>query len=128
VLSQQSQVRDKIHSLDTRSKIVDAVPADASFLKVVLGYFDPLHSGHVRRLRELCRRGEHIGVIVADPSDPVLPLAARAELVAALGCVAYVIPAGRDIPEIPNAIDERESDAQRGQVFAQHVLARHNTR
>jgi cytidyltransferase-like protein len=114
--------------LDTRRKIVDAVPEDASFLKVVIGYFDPLHSGHVRRLREICRRGERIGVIVADPSDSILPLAARAELVAALDCVAYVIPAGRDIPGILNAIDERESDAHRARVFARHVLARHNTK
>jgi cytidyltransferase-like protein len=128
VLSHQSQVRDKIHSLDTRSKIVDAVPEDASFLKVVVGYFDPLHSGHIRRLKEVCRRGEHIGVIVADPAEPILPLAARAELVAALDCVAYVIAAGENIPEIPDAIDERESDARRGQVFARHVLARHNTK
>ena len=45
MLSHQSQVRDKIHSLDTRSKIVDAVPEDASFLKVVVGYFDPSSFG-----------------------------------------------------------------------------------
>jgi cytidyltransferase-like protein len=114
--------------LDTRTKIVDAVPADASFLKVIVGYFDPMHSGHVRRLRELCGRGEHIGVIIDDPNEPILPLAARAELVAALDCVSYVIPASGDVPDIPDAIDDRESDIRRARAFAQHVLARHNAR
>lgn len=128
MLVRRSSLQDEIQGLDTRSKIVDAVPEDASFLKVVVGYFDPLHSGHVRRLRELCGRGERIGVIVADPSEPILPLAARAELVAALDCVAYVIPAGENVPDIPDAIDERESDTRHARIFAQHVLARHNTK
>ena len=112
--------------MDTRTKIVDAVPEDASSLKVIIGYFDPMHAGHVRRLGELCRRGEQIGVVVADPPEPILPLRARAELMAGLQCVAYVIAAGSDMPDILNAIDERTRDTERARGFAQHVLARHN--
>lgn len=114
--------------MDTRSKITDAVPADAPPLKVIVGYFDPMHAGHVRRLRELCLGDERIGVIVADPPEPILPLRARAELVAGLQCVEWVVPVGDNTPEVPGALDERESDAERSRVFAQHVLARHNTK
>jgi cytidyltransferase-like protein len=95
-------------------------------LKTIIGYFDPMHAGHVRRLRELCQNRERINVIVADPSDPILPARARAELVAALGCVAEVVVAQEAAG--PNVIDERAADADRGRVFAQHVLARHNTK
>ena len=51
---------------------------------MVVGYFDPMHAGHIRRLRELCEHGERIGVIVADPAEPILATQARAELVAGL--------------------------------------------
>jgi len=115
--------------LDTREKIVDAVPENASSLKLFVGHFDPMHAGHVRRLQELCGRNERLGVIVADPPDPILPTLARAELVAGLDCVAYVIALGhRRIPDVPSLIDEREADTDRARVFAQHVLARHNTK
>jgi cytidyltransferase-like protein len=112
--------------LDTRSKIVDAVPEDAAHYKVIVGHFDPLHAGHTRRLRELCGNGERIVVAIEDPPEPILPARARAELVAALDCVAYVLVSPSRIP--PNVIDERQPDAQRARVFAQHVLARHNTK
>ena len=58
--------------------------------------------------------------------EPILPLRARAELIAGLQCVAYVIAAGSDMPDILNAIDERARDTERARGFAQHVLARHN--
>jgi len=97
-------------------------------MKMVIGYFDPMHAGHVRRLQELCGHGERIGVIVADPPEPILPVRARAELVAGLDCVSYVIAAGDNVPEVPDVIDERTADADRARTFAQHVLARHNTK
>jgi len=105
---------------------VDAVPKEAAHCKVIVGYFDPLHAGHTRRLRELCRNGERIVVAVDDPPEPILPARARAELVAALNCVAYVLVSPSR--QSPNMIDERQQDAQRARVFAQHVVARHNTK
>jgi len=114
--------------LDTRSKIVDRVPEGASSLKVLVGHFDPMHAGHVRRFRELCEGEERIGVVVADPPEPILPTLARAELIAGLDCVAYVIAAGQRIPDLPHMIDERTADADRGRAFAQHVLARHKAK
>ena len=114
--------------MDTRSKIVDAVPSDARQLKVVMGYFDPMHAGHIRRLQELCASGERITVVVADPPEPVLPARARAELVAGLNCVAYVISGEERAAEFPNVIDERPADTLRSREFARHVVSRHNAR
>jgi glycerol-3-phosphate cytidylyltransferase-like family protein len=110
--------------LDTRTKIVQSF--DNPQLKTIIGYFDPMHAGHVRRLQELCPDGQRINVLVADPPEPILPTRARAELVAALAFVAEV-STGQAIAG-PNVIDERAADADRGRVFAQHVLARHNTK
>ena len=91
-----------------------------------------MHAGHVRRLREICRDGERVTVVVADPPEPMLPTRARAELVAALDCVAFVIPAGREADAItanrPHVIDERSADVDRARTFAQHVLERHNAK
>lgn len=105
---------------------MDAVPVDAPNYKVVVGYFDPMHSGHTRRLRELCGNGERIVVVIADPPEPILPTRARAELVAGLDCVAYVVTDPSHIPA--SAIDERPRDTVLAHVFARHVLARHNTK
>jgi cytidyltransferase-like protein len=116
--------------LDTRTKIVQSF--ENSDLKTIVGYFDPMHAGHVRRLQELCSGGEQVAIIIADPPEPMLPTRARAELVAALDCVAHVIPAGAEADAIiagrHDIIDEREADTHRARTFAQHVLARHNTK
>jgi cytidyltransferase-like protein len=112
--------------LDTRTKIVNAVPPEARHLKVVMGYFDPMHAGHIRRLQELCEARERLTVIVADPPDPILPARARAELVAGLSCVAYVIPGDIAASGLTNVIDERPADMLRNIEFARHVLSRHN--
>jgi hypothetical protein len=110
--------------LDTRTKIVQSFGNPE--LKTIIGHFDPMHAWHVRRLRELCPNGQRVNVIVADPPEPILPIRARAELVAALGFVAEVTT-GQPIAG-PNVIDERSGDADRSRVFAQHVLARHDTK
>lgn len=114
--------------MDTRTKIVPSF--ETLEMKIVVGYFDPMHAGHVRRLHDMCNEGERVAVIIADPPEPILPAQARAELVAALDCVAAVVIAGPDIEkslaEYRNVIDERPADAARSRAFAQHVLARYN--
>ena len=116
--------------MDSRTKIVPSF--DGTESKAIVGYFDPMHAGHVRRLRELSSDGKPIAVIVADPPEPILPTRARAELVAALGCVAYVIPAGPNADAIianrSNVIDERLADIERTRIFAGHVVARHSAK
>jgi cytidyltransferase-like protein len=114
--------------LDTRSKIVDALPKEARLSKIVLGYFDPMHAGHIRRLRELSGPGERLTVVIADPPEPILPARARAELVAGLECVAYVVTGEAAAEGFPDVVDERPTEALRSREFAQYVLARHNAR
>ena len=114
--------------LDTRSKILDAVPSDARQTKTILGYFDPMHAGHARRLLELSGSDNQLTVIIADPPEPILSSRARAELVAALGCVKYVIAGASAADGLPHVVDERPADTVRSREFAQYVLARHNAK
>ena len=64
------------------------------------GCFDLLHVGHVRYLESAAREADVLVVAVNDDESvrrlkgegrPILPAAARAELVAALRCVDYVV-------------------------------------
>lgn len=75
--------------------------AERPELRVVLanGCFDLLHVGHVRYLEDAAERGDLLVVALNDdasvralkgPGRPTVPLAERAEVVAALGCVDHV--------------------------------------
>ena len=65
------------------------------------GVFDLLHIGHTRYLAQAAALGHALLVAVNDdasvralkgPERPILPIAERLELLAALACVDYVIP------------------------------------
>jgi D-glycero-beta-D-manno-heptose 1-phosphate adenylyltransferase len=67
------------------------------------GCFDILHVGHVRYLQGAAAEADRLVVAVNDdasvralkgPDRPILPAADRAELVAALACVDYVVVFG----------------------------------
>jgi bifunctional ADP-heptose synthase (sugar kinase/adenylyltransferase) len=108
--------------LDTRSKIIPLEHArewlrDNSACWVA-GHFDPLLAEHVRRLREYVVPGRLLIVEVTSPARPLLPQGARAELVAALELVDYVV-LGNSTPESP------EIDASVTERFTQNVLGRH---
>ncbi len=71
-------------------------------LRIVLanGCFDVLHPGHVRYLKGAKKEGDLLVVGINSDSSaralkgegrPILPQAARAELVAALACVDFVV-------------------------------------
>ena len=90
--------------MDTRSKILDSSGAlehlsgrdHASFL-IARGSFDILRAEHCRRLAQEKEEPEKLLVLVADDEDPrrtVLDAQARAELVAALQVVDYVVIRG----------------------------------
>ncbi len=91
--------------MDTRGKIVASaaeLPRDAT---VVSGYFDPMLAWHAQRLQHI-KQDKPLIVIIENPTDPILPARARAELVASLRVVDYVIECPEGI-----AIDHRlESD------------------
>ena len=84
-------------SVDTRSKIVTAgqVPAAAT---LVTGYFDVLRVEHVRALQQVRdRTGDHPVVVAVLPREgELLSQHARAEMVAALRMVDYVLIANRE--------------------------------
>jgi bifunctional ADP-heptose synthase (sugar kinase/adenylyltransferase) len=80
--------------VDTRTKIVPLAEAQriaAAGATIVSGYFDPLLASHAERLQSLKREGAPLLVLIADPGDPILPVRARAELVAGLAVVDYVV-------------------------------------
>ncbi len=76
--------------MDTRSKIVDAIPPGC---EVVEGFFDPLLSSHAEQLKGIEKSGP-LAVVILEPEEPLLESRARAELVAGLDCVDYVVIGG----------------------------------
>lgn len=88
---------------------------------VVSGYFDPLLAGHAHRLQGLKRTGVPLIVAVSDPENPILPVRARAELLAGLMVVDYVVESAAHLK-----IDVRleEEDAHRFDDLIEHVHAR----
>ena len=91
--------------MDTRSKIVDAGEAAkiaASGATVVSGYFDPMVAWHARWLASFKKTGKPLLVLIATPENPILPMQARAELVAALSVVDHVAESNREISGVIN--------------------------
>lgn len=116
--------------MDTRTKIVapHAIVRDGRPILLIQGFFDPLHAATVRRLNELCKEDAVIAVGIADPPAPLLPWRARAELIAALACVDYVVDANAsDSVGAERLIDERDADQGRHAALVSHVLARHRS-
>ena len=84
-------------------ELAAAVAADRAAGRTIAfanGCFDVLHVGHVRYLEGAARQADRLVVAVNDdaaverlkgPGRPVLPAADRAELVAALRAVDYVV-------------------------------------
>jgi hypothetical protein len=109
--------------LDTRTKIIshedalDRVQGQQQPAQWVAGNFDPLLAEHVRLLRKYAAPGRRLVVEITNPPRPLLTQRARAELVAALGMVDYVVlKSGEAAPE----------DAEITERFIQHVLRRHH--
>jgi rfaE bifunctional protein nucleotidyltransferase chain/domain len=87
----------------TDDELVAAVQADRRAGRTVAfanGCFDVLHVGHIRYLEGAAQEADRLVVAVNDdasvgalkgPGRPVLPANARAELVAALRAVDYVV-------------------------------------
>ena len=94
-------------------------------VKVVTGCFDPVLAGHARRLEELRGDAETLVVLVTEPPQPILPSRARAELVAALAVVDYVILSEEGKPAGLGAqLDAADAELTRDLI--QHVRNRHS--
>jgi bifunctional ADP-heptose synthase (sugar kinase/adenylyltransferase) len=107
--------------LDTRTKIVPLLELHERLqdrpTRWVSGYFDPLLAEHVRKLIEQREPGRLLVVEVTNPAQPLLAQRARAELVAALAMVDYVV--------LGNGTSEAPTDAGITERFIGHVLDRH---
>jgi bifunctional ADP-heptose synthase (sugar kinase/adenylyltransferase) len=118
--------------VDTRTKILDAEAAIAAAgearragktVKLVAGAFDPLLAAHARRLREIAQEGAVLFAAIREPAAPLLPAQARAELVAAMGVVDYVVLG--DAPLRPDEVYREESaDAGRTRDLIRNVQKR----
>jgi bifunctional ADP-heptose synthase (sugar kinase/adenylyltransferase) len=127
--------------MDTRTKIIEPERAGARLqelreqgraVKVVTGYFDVLVAEHVARLREIDRTPGTLFVLVLDPPAPLLGARARAELVAALAMVDYVVPAAEQAAAellsrcaASEILREESADLLRAERLSQHVQRRH---
>jgi glycerol-3-phosphate cytidylyltransferase-like family protein len=125
--------------MDTRSKILTPAAAlalsPARPLVVVKGYFDVLRAGHTRSLDEIRRRTSAAAllVLVLPLDHALLPLAARAELVAALRMVDYVLPGDcEDLDRLVSSLHPVETvsledaDMRRARQLIEHVHRRQN--
>ena len=118
--------------MDTRTKIVDgaALPdLRAPHLALVTGYFDILRASHIEALQGV--QAGRLVVVVRGNSNAVLPLRARAELVAALRMVDYVVTA--DDSQLDSfvcalrpaqIVHLEDADLQRATELKQHVQRR----
>lgn len=109
--------------MDTRSKILASEQAPEQLrgrpARWVSGNFDPLLAQHVRLLRRFVTPGQLLVVEVTNPAKPLLSQRARAELVAGLSMVDYVVVANGQ----PSG--ETAADSGLTERFVQHVLHRH---
>ena len=108
--------------LDTRSKILTAEEARQQLNQQpvcwIMGHFDPLLAEHARRLQSCATPGKLLVVEITDSLQPLLSQRARAELVAALSMVDYVVLSDR-------APSNEATDAAITGKFILHVLGRH---
>ena len=122
--------------MDTRRKIVnedaalEVARATAGKLTVVVGTFDVVLAAHARGLDQ----GRHpLMVVLAPAAVPLLGERARAELVAALHMVDYVvIPGATEIEPFvrrlgaDQVIWRQAADEQEQRRLIEHVQRRHN--
>ncbi|MGJ5816827.1 hypothetical protein [Paludibaculum fermentans] len=107
--------------MDSRLKIV--LPAELpSGVRLVSGYFDPLLTVHAAWLAEARGVSDKLAVVVKDPPVPILSTRARAELVAALKVVDFVLLEAPGVPTADVQLDQR--DAAAAAAFVAHVRQR----
>ena len=94
----QTAPRDKIKDIQELVQLLPPLRAGARKLVLCHGVFDPLHIGHIRHFQQ-ARAFGHILVVSVTPDRfvnkgplrPVFPEELRAEAIAALECVDFVV-------------------------------------
>lgn len=99
--------RSKITTLAALTTRIRRARRAGQIIVFTNGCFDLLHIGHVRSLEQARRLGDQLIVAVnldasvrraKGPDRPILPAKERMELVAALGCVDWVVRFRADTP------------------------------
>ena len=124
--------------MDTRNKIIPAeAAADAAQrlraqgkkITIITGSFDVVLAAHARDLGE----AEHAVMVILSPiSGALLAESARAELVAALNMVDYVVVGGEDAKGLAlrlpadQVISREAADAEERRRLIEHVQRRHS--
>jgi hypothetical protein len=130
--------------MDTRAKILTLASAVETARRVkgegrkvtaVTGYFDVVLAAQVRDL-EIVRKSAGSGclmVILCPPAQSLLSERARAEIVAGLGMVDYVVIAGDEdleafLRRLPadEVISRQAADEEQTRLLMEHVHGRHS--
>ncbi len=99
--------KEKIRPLEALRAELALRRAEGARIVFTNGCFDLLHVGHVRYLRQARRMGDLLVVAINSdasirrlkgPSRPVQPERDRAEILAAMECVDYVVSFDQDTP------------------------------
>jgi hypothetical protein len=119
--------------LDTREKIVPVEQLTArlsgSEWLAVVGTFDPLTLSQAERLAEVSGNGKSILAVVEPGTNCLLPVEARAVLVAALKSVRLVVVGqSSELPQLPQlqTMSDPEGERKRSSAFVEHVRGRQN--
>ena len=129
--------------LDTRIKILTAAQAletaarlrqEGRTLAAVTGSFDPVLAEHARRLVAAKGDADALAVVITNPRRMLLPARARAELVAALAVVDYVVLLEQDDPDFIEKLGARRVERQESgheqltEELTKHVRSRQQAR
>lgn len=99
--------QDKVSDLETLRKKIDGNRRAGRKMVFTNGCFDILHEGHVTYLEAARKEGDYLVVglnkdtsirAIKGPDRPVNSETSRARLLAALGCVDYVVLFGEETP------------------------------
>lgn len=99
-MNQYRPAAEKVVTLDALLAALGPRRADGQRVAFTNGTFDLVHVGHLRSLEQARAQGDLLVVGVnsdasvhsyKEPGRPIVPQAERAELIAGLACVAYVV-------------------------------------
>jgi hypothetical protein len=116
--------RTKVLGLEAAREAAARARREGKRVRLVTGYFDPLVAEHARNLE--AGEGAVLFAVVADPPQPILPAPARAELVAALRNVDYVVPGGA--VEADETLHREADDERLTRELIRHVHGRQSAR
>jgi glycerol-3-phosphate cytidylyltransferase-like family protein len=126
--------RDKIIPGDAAVEVACGLKRQGRKLVVVAGHFDVLLAAHARDLGSVRTgtRPDALMVVLLPVAAGLLGQRARAEMVAALSMVDYVVTAGESVEELlsrlpaDQVVMRQSADEQQKRLLIEHVHSRHS--